>query len=128
MFKEYAELIKLISGIVACALLFVGGCSLGKKDGEAARVALAKEVSTLQTANDGFVRIEEARKRQLTLERQRSAEWKKAAEAAGERLAQANKDKDKAQKQARDALAKASKDPDCASLLERMVCATVPLP
>ena len=128
MLKDYAELIKLIVSIALGTALFVGGCSLGKKDGAADRTNLEGQVSSLQTANDGFVKIEEARKRQLALERQRSAEWKKAADEAEKRLADANKTKDKAEKKARDALAKASKDPDCAELLKREVCSVVPMP
>ena len=126
--KEYIKLISLVVLMGIGFGMFIGGCVYGKKDGEAERNTLATQVDTLQTANQGFKNIEDLRAAVVKQALEDAEEWKKKADAAEKRVADANKQKDAATKKALDALERATQDPDCAQTLEAFVCPAVPLP
>lgn len=128
MLKEYLRPLTVVATVALGMGLFIGGCHIGKVKEEVKVVELEGKVSSLESANRRFVEVEEYRTALLLEAQQRAAEWKKAAEAADSRVADARQEKDKAQRAAIQALANATKDPDCEELLRRQVCEVVPLP
>lgn len=128
MVREYLGLIKGVASAALLIGLFIGGCSYGAGKKEAQIVQLQDRVQTLQEANKGFVAIEEERAREVRLAQRRAEEWKAAAEAAGERVGDAEEARRKAEENAREAMARARTDPSCAQLLRSRVCDAIPLP
>lgn len=128
MVKEYATAIRAILSVLLAIGLVVGGCSYGKKDGEAERVALASQVSSLQEANDRFSEIQAIKNREIEKAQEAAAKWEKLANKTAKEAEEARAAKAKADKERQKALSEARRDPTCAELLERNVCDVVPLP
>ncbi|WP_337055027.1 hypothetical protein [Pseudoxanthomonas sp. USHLN014] len=134
----YVGLIRLVLWCAVGGAIFIGGCKHGaaSKLAEAERTVTAAQgerdkakensASYLASANACGASLANVN-RETELAQQRAAEWKRAADIADARAAQARADAAAAAAKADKALQAAKAKPACASQLAMQLCPEIPL-
>lgn len=123
--RPYLALIRLVVSVLVAAVLFVGGCSYGKRGAEGELQAERARVDDLNRALTQFVGVFDRVNEQAELNR---AAWQNAMDLANEAAtraegyaAQYRAERDSIENE----IDKAKADPGCRKLLETASCAVL---